>query len=259
MPFFPSDKAMLLSTLFNRIPDTAIVAFDSHLSCLYAGGDALKKAGFDSLPAESSAVPFFSPDQEILCREILAGECKGYDVWIREAFFRVYGWPVQEEGGPVTAGILLFQDRTEAKKSLELLEQRNTSLKEALSQVEEDKQRIKKQVTANIQNVLLPMLEKLKVNDSPAPAPYVVLIEKNLKDLTSAFGLKIAERFYRLTPKEIQICSMIKNGLSSREIGRLLNISEGTIESHRNHIRRKLDIAGKTVNLATYLQTFDGF
>lgn len=259
MPFFPSDKAVLFSSLFNRIPDTAIIAFDTQLGCLFAGGDALQKAGFDPVPEGASPRVIFNAEQETLCRGILAGERKSYEVWIRETFFQVNGWPVQDESGSVTAGILLFQDRTETRRNLELLEQRNTSLKEALSQVEEDKQRIKKQVTANIQNVLLPMLEKLKVNDSPAPAPYVVLIEKNLKDLTSAFGLKIAERFYRLTPKEIQICSMIKNGLSSREIGRLLNISEGTIESHRNHIRRKLDIAGKTVNLATYLQTFDGF
>lgn len=259
MPFFPTDKAEQIFSLFHRIPETAVIVFSENRECLFAGGDQLEKTGFRRENPEGAGV--FTPEQEGLCRDILAGQCVNFEAWIQDAYFRVFGWPLIEDRfpGAPQAGILLYQDKTENKRAVDLLEQRNTSLKEALSQVEEDKQRIKKQVTANIQNVLLPMLEKLKVSEAPAPAPYVVLIEKNLRDLTSAFGLKIAERFYRLTPKEIQICSMIKNGLSSREIGRLLNISEGTIESHRNHIRRKLDIAGKTVNLATYLQTFDGF
>ncbi len=259
MPFLPPGESALLASLFKQIPDTVVFVFDVELRCTFAGGSALVRSGFGAGLEGQPLASFFSREDEAVCRAILLGEAHRFERFLRESFFVAQGWPVKGEDGKITAGVLFFQDKTEFKKNLDLLEQRNNALKEALSQVEEDKQRIKKQVTANIQNVLMPLLEKLKIPDYPSTIPYVELIEKSLRELTSAFGMKIAERFYRLTPKEIQICSMIKNGLSSREIGRLLNISEGTIESHRNHIRRKLDIAGKTVNLATYLQTFDGF
>jgi DNA-binding CsgD family transcriptional regulator len=46
---------------------------------------------------------------------------------------------------------------------------------------------------------------------------------------------------------------MIRRGLSSNEIARLLKISVRTVEVHRNRIRKKLDITDKDVNLVTYL------
>ncbi|MHC4268935.1 MAG: LuxR C-terminal-related transcriptional regulator, partial [Planctomycetota bacterium] len=42
----------------------------------------------------------------------------------------------------------------------------------------------------------------------------------------------------RFTAKEIEVCNMIKNGLTSKEIASLLNISFLTIEKHRVNIRR---------------------
>jgi DNA-binding CsgD family transcriptional regulator len=47
---------------------------------------------------------------------------------------------------------------------------------------------------------------------------------------------------------------MIKRGLSSKEIGKLLNISHRTAETHRNRIRKKLEIQDPAVNLQTYLK-----
>ncbi|MCX6356103.1 MAG: helix-turn-helix transcriptional regulator [Candidatus Aureabacteria bacterium] len=58
----------------------------------------------------------------------------------------------------------------------------------------------------------------------------------------------------RLTPREIEICNMIKGGLSGKEIAELLRISFKTVERHRNDIRRKFKIVGKKVNLITFLQ-----
>ena len=49
---------------------------------------------------------------------------------------------------------------------------------------------------------------------------------------------------------------MIKNGLTTKEIAQLRHISIATVSRHREHIRKKLQIANKNINLATYLNTF---
>jgi len=57
-----------------------------------------------------------------------------------------------------------------------------------------------------------------------------------------------------LSPREIEICSMIKGGSSSKEIADLLHITLKTIERHRFNIRKKLKIA-HDINLTSYLQS----
>jgi DNA-binding CsgD family transcriptional regulator len=54
---------------------------------------------------------------------------------------------------------------------------------------------------------------------------------------------------------QIEICNMIKNGITSKEIASLLNISLGTTERHRNNIRKKLDIVNKDINLSSVLRS----
>ncbi len=58
-----------------------------------------------------------------------------------------------------------------------------------------------------------------------------------------------------LTPREIEICDMIKNGISGKGIAGIINISHGTIERHRNNIRRKLGIKNRKINLSSFLKT----
>lgn len=47
----------------------------------------------------------------------------------------------------------------------------------------------------------------------------------------------------RLSAREIEIASLIKSGLSSKEIGERLSISAKTVEIHRHNIFRKLDVS----------------
>jgi DNA-binding CsgD family transcriptional regulator len=58
-----------------------------------------------------------------------------------------------------------------------------------------------------------------------------------------------------MTPTEIAICNMIRNGMRTKEIAEMRAVSEATINRHREKIRRKLRITNKDVNLATFLQS----
>ncbi len=108
-------------------------------------------------------------------------------------------------------------------------------------------------ITANVQDHIIPVIQKLKLKRESRK--YIDLLQKNIQEIVSSYGIKLTEAGSKLTPREIEICDLIKNGLTSKEIANLLNISYGTIERHRNNIRSKLDIVNQNTNLSSYLQS----
>jgi len=52
---------------------------------------------------------------------------------------------------------------------------------------------------------------------------------------------------------EIKVINFIKEGRTTKEIARLLNASARTVEVHRGHIRRKLNLNKRKANLRSYL------
>lgn len=78
------------------------------------------------------------------------------------------------------------------------------------------------------------------------------------KDLATAnnqeFTERLLEQFPELSSKELKICTLLKAGLSTKEITQLLSISDRTVENHRYHIRKKLNLPPNS-NLATFFAT----
>ncbi len=133
------------------------------------------------------------------------------------------------------------------------LERKSIALSEVLGQFEIEKRQMEDNVMANAENLLMPTIRKLELTEESHI--YAQLLQKNLEELTSSFGTKLSDKKVGLTSKEIEICNMIKNGLTSKEIAWLLNTSHLTIEKHRNNIRSKLGIANKKVSLSCTLKT----
>jgi two-component system nitrate/nitrite response regulator NarL len=61
-----------------------------------------------------------------------------------------------------------------------------------------------------------------------------------------------------LTDRERQIMRLVSEGLSNKEIGRRLNITDGTIKVHLHHIFQKLEISNRTVLAAIAISQDDG-
>lgn len=137
-----------------------------------------------------------------------------------------------------------------------LLEQKNVALMEIMGHVNSEKEKVENQVRANIDQVLFPILTKLKERGTQLDKSYLNLIEENLKNLSSAFGQVITKNNYSLTRREIEVCNMIRNGLASKEIARMLHLSIRSVENHRKNIRRKLKLTNKNINLGTFLSSF---
>jgi two-component system nitrate/nitrite response regulator NarL len=68
----------------------------------------------------------------------------------------------------------------------------------------------------------------------------------------------IAEKaLMALTDRERQIICLVSEGLSNKEIGRRLNITDGTIKVHLHHIFQKLEINNRTVLAALAISQND--
>src|SRR5205807_7631283 len=61
-----------------------------------------------------------------------------------------------------------------------------------------------------------------------------------------------------LTDRERQIMALVSKGLSNKEIGRRLNIADGTIKVHLHHVYQKLEISNRTVLAALAISHNDG-
>lgn len=57
---------------------------------------------------------------------------------------------------------------------------------------------------------------------------------------------------HQLTPREKEVTRLVIKGLSNKEIGRQMHLSEGTIKIHLHNIYKKLSIANRT-SLATLM------
>ncbi len=58
-----------------------------------------------------------------------------------------------------------------------------------------------------------------------------------------------------LTPRELELMKFIKDGLSSNEIAARINISMKTVELHRHHILRKLNVKNRA-ELVNYINVY---
>jgi DNA-binding CsgD family transcriptional regulator len=56
-----------------------------------------------------------------------------------------------------------------------------------------------------------------------------------------------------LTPTEIRVASLIRDGKTIKEIAKIFGVSESFVNSHRQHIRNKLGIANQKINLKVSL------
>ncbi|MCB2229552.1 PAS domain-containing protein [bacterium] len=139
----------------------------------------------------------------------------------------------------------------------ENLEQKNLALKEILNQFESGKREIAEQIQSNIYRIALPLIDHLQRQTSPGAEHYLGLLKNSLIDIVSPFVGRLESQSTRLTPRELEICNMIKNGMSSKEIASALHNSIETVFKQRKTIRRKLGISNRKRNLTSFLRSLD--
>jgi DNA-binding NarL/FixJ family response regulator len=135
------------------------------------------------------------------------------------------------------------------------MESKSVALKEVLSQIEDEKSQMSLRIQANLAQVIIPMMSELAMRLGPEERRQLEEIEQYLGDVMSPFVNSLATRFVTLTPREIEICNLLKSGLSTKEIAGRTSVSEQTVFKQRRNIRKKLRIADGETNLSAYLQS----
>ena len=136
------------------------------------------------------------------------------------------------------------------------LEEVNAALKVLLKRREQDKEELGENVLSNVRQLVFPFLEKLKRSQlDTRQITLVDILESNIKEIVSPFVTKLSSKFMNLTPTEIKVASLIRDGRTTKEIAALLRLSENTIVFHRYNIRSKLRLKNQKVNLRSYLKS----
>jgi len=137
------------------------------------------------------------------------------------------------------------------------LEEANTALKVLLKHREEDKAAIEEHVLTNVRKLILPYIENLKhLKLTESQMAQVGIIETNLQEIISPFLRNLTSTYLSLTPREIQIANLIKEGRTTKDMTDILHISATAIDFHRKNLRSKLGIKNKRNNLRTYISSF---
>jgi DNA-binding CsgD family transcriptional regulator len=134
------------------------------------------------------------------------------------------------------------------------LQEVNAALKALLRQRDEDRKEFEEALLINIENLILPYIKRLKSGPlTSTQASLLEILESHLKELSSKFGKTLALEYRVLTPTEMRVAALVREGKTSKEIADILCISEKTASFHRNNIRTKLGMRGTKANLRSHL------
>ena len=148
----------------------------------------------------------------------------------------------------------LKKSQEELFEQKQSLEEANIALKVLLKQREADRQELEKKVLTNVKDLVLPYVEKLKNSRlKPRDKTLIEIVETHLSDVISPLLQRFANAKILLTPQEMKVASLVKDGKTSKEIADILNVSETTINFHRKNLRVKFGLTNQKSNLRSYL------
>ena len=151
----------------------------------------------------------------------------------------------------------LHEKDKELKQQAKNLEEMNVALKILLEQRDKEKADMKENLLMSLKRLVFPYIEKLQKNKiGEESLTYINIIKSNLEDVIAPISDTLSSKYLGLTPSEIQVANLIKQGLTSKEIAQILNVSHKAVSFHRGNIRKKLGLWNKKMNLTTYLQSF---
>ena len=205
-------------------------------------------------------------------RKVLSGELQAFNMqypchspaeerWfvLRVVKLRAAGKPQAVVSHENITPVIMAQDDLK-KKEMELsrqkkmLEDSNIALKVLLEHREQDRVRLEENVLVNVRKLVTPYVEKLKFQKLDEYNRNLVgIIESRLAEIASPFLNRLTDMHRLLTPREIDVAVLVREGRTSKEIAELLNVSASGVDFHRKKIRKKLGLANEKANLRSYL------
>ena len=137
------------------------------------------------------------------------------------------------------------------------LNQAQDRARNIMTLISREKQQISDNIQGNLGLVALPLIDQLRTTATDVQKEILDVLGNRIKHIsrklgiTAEFGLPGSN----LTRRQILICEMIRDGMTSKEIATVMGCSKSTINNHRNSIRKKLGLSGKSANLQAFLNS----
>lgn len=149
----------------------------------------------------------------------------------------------------------LLRHKSELEKVNKELLETNKAITVLARNIDKNRQETENKVATTISSRIMPIIEDLRKSDT------FDNIHSGL-DMLAAHVQALSRKLIGdmdimayLTPTELRIAAMIKNGLTSQDIAEKLYISLHTAKTHRRNIRKKLNVQNSSINLASYLRS----
>jgi DNA-binding NarL/FixJ family response regulator len=188
----------------------------------------------------------------------LAGTHKGWQ--------QLFAIPIMDSDGElqgvleyvrdVTYQFQLEQDLNRIMNQYQSLEKRSDAITQLLAQRKQEREQLEETISQNFEKFIIPSLNFLKTKSD---AEEINLVETLIEEIVYPITKKRSSVLDRLTAREIQIATQIREGKTTSEIANDLVVSTKTIDFHRANIRKKLGLqahdGNDRVNLATFLNS----
>ena len=153
---------------------------------------------------------------------------------------------------------MLRQKEEELEKKTSKLAQLNTALQVLVEQREQEINDIERGMLNTFDRLILPYLQDLSGTPlTDEQTTCLEIIRSNLQKIRSPLSKRLSEWRRMLTPAEIRIVDLVRNGKRTKEIAEFLHISTNAVSFHRKRIRKKLGLTGEKINLVSYLQSLE--
>lgn len=136
------------------------------------------------------------------------------------------------------------------------LEEMNLALKVLLKHRDEDKKNTEEKIVSNLKEMVFPFLDKLQASHlNKKQSVCLEIVQSHLDDIVAPFFKKLSSKYSGLTPAEMKIAGLIKNGKNTKEIADLLGSTANAVKFHRASLRRKLGLLNEKINLSSHLSS----
>jgi PAS domain S-box-containing protein len=204
----------------------------------------IDKALHPSIPVEERYLSFISDKDFLMAETELIYQGRNITLWCKAAL-------IKDVEGKVIGAIESLRDITALKET-------NTALRVLLKQRESDQKEIEEKFLLNIKELVMPYVLKLKEAHLEMPhAVNIAIIENHLNTIMSPFMSKLSAKYMRFSPREKQVAGLIKDGMTTKDIARILNISTNSVDIYRQNIRKKAELNRKKINLKSFLASID--
>jgi PAS domain S-box-containing protein len=176
---------------------------------------------------------------------------------------------IKNSRGKATGFRGILRDVTERKRAERAMKRREEELAKVNAQLVETNSALsvlaknlditqkesEKRVVQKIRSYIIPIIEKLRHDKNiERYRSDFDLLTGYIRGLTSDLADEIKVALV-LSNTELRVASLVKNGMSNREIAKHLYITPSTVKTHRRNIRKKLNLHNSGINLKAYMKS----